>query len=80
MCLTDVTFVWNNASNNGMRTCVTWVKACAWAEPPSAGLSEPVRTTPSVNGSKGASIYLPTENQALSFILDKWFINRSILA
>lgn len=38
--------------------CVTWVKACAWAAPPSAGLSEPVRTTPSVNGSKGALIYL----------------------
>lgn len=40
------------------RLCFTWVKACAWAAPPSAGLSEPVRTTPSVNGSKGALIYL----------------------
>lgn len=68
MFLSDVTFFENDPSNNNdMRLCVTWVKAYEWAEPPSAGLSEPVRTTPSVNGSKGASIYLPTENQALSF-------------
>lgn len=58
-----------------MRVCVTWVKACVWAAPPSAGLCEPVRTTPSANGSKGASIYLPTENQTPSF-----FFNRSLLA
>lgn len=69
----DVTFFENDRSNNDMRTCVTWVEACVWAEPPSAGPSEPVRTTPSVNGSKGASIYLPTENQALSFFSTKDF-------
>lgn len=51
-----------------LRMCVTWVEACVWAEPPSAGLYEPVRTTPSANGSKGASIYLPTEYQDLSFM------------
>lgn len=49
-----------------MSMCVTWVEACAWAEPPSDGLSEPVRTTPSANGSKGTSIYLPTKNPTLS--------------
>lgn len=58
---TDVIF-WDKRANMKdtvrWRLCVTWVKACAWAAPPSAGLSEPVRTTPSVNGSKGALIYL----------------------
>lgn len=53
-----------------MRMCDTWVEACAWAEPPSAGLSEPVRTTPSANASKGASIYLPTGSQTLIFFTE----------
>lgn len=63
------------------RLRVTWVKACAWAAPPSAGLSEPVRTTPSVNGSKGALIYLQsqlTESNA-RFVLAKMILSSEIL-
>lgn len=48
----------------------TLIKVCESARPPSSGLSEPVRTTPSGSGSEAAMIYLQTQNQTpkVSFI------------
>ena len=55
---------------------VTVVTAGESARQPSSGPSEPVRTTPSANGSEAATIYLRTELDAvrkLHFITQRHF-------